>query len=450
MTIEANFDGLVGPTHNYAGLSHGNVASQKSAGQISRPKRAARQGLAKMRHLMQQGFAQAVLPPHDRPSIEALRRLGFRHPDDAGVLARAAREAPHLLAVCCSAASMWAANAATLSPAHDTADGRLHLTPANLLSQPHRAIEPATTARILSAIFADEAHFAHHPPLPGASHFADEGAANHTRLARHHGSPGIELFVYGRDPFAPSRPAPTRYPARQSHAASQAIARLHGLEPQCVVFLQQNPAAIDAGVFHNDVIAVGNANVLLYHERAFADERGAMADISRAWRLLHNHAPLTTIRITDQQCPLDEAVSTYLFNSQLLSRPEGQMMLLCPAECQASAMALATLESIRDNDDNPISDVQYVNVRESMRNGGGPACLRLRVVLTEPQQAAVAPGVWLTDKLADALDDWIDQHYRDELRPADLADPALLREARQALDRLTQLLGIGSVYGFQR
>jgi succinylarginine dihydrolase len=376
--------------------------------------------------------------------------LGFGQHNDAEVLAQVAREAPHLLAACSSASSMWAANAATLSPAHDTADGRLHITPANLLSQPHRAIEPATTANILRAIFANETHFAHHPPLLGSVHFADEGAANHTRLARHHGSPGVELFVYGRDPFNPSDPVPTRYPARQSHAASQAIARLHGLEPHRVVFLQQNPAAIDAGVFHNDLIAVGNANVLLYHERAFADESDAMVHISRAWLALHHRAPLITVRITDEQLPLDEAVSTYLFNSQLLSRPEGQMMLLCPAECQASDMARATLESIRDTDDNPIRDVQYVDVRESMRNGGGPACLRLRVVLTEPQQAAVSPGVWLTDELADALDDWIDRHYRDELRPADLADPALLRESRQALDRLTQLLDIGSVYDFQR
>ena len=27
MAYEVNFDGLVGPTHNYAGLSYGNVAS---------------------------------------------------------------------------------------------------------------------------------------------------------------------------------------------------------------------------------------------------------------------------------------------------------------------------------------------------------------------------------------------------------------------------------------
>jgi succinylarginine dihydrolase len=189
--------------------------------------------------------------------------------------------------------------------------------------------------------------------------------------------------------------------------------------------------------------------VLLYHERAFADESDAMAQISRAWRALHNRAPLIPIRLPDEQFPLAEAVSTYLFNSQLLSRPEGQMMMLCPMECQASDGARTMLECICDKDDNPIRDVQYINVRESMRNGGGPACLRLRVVLTEAQRAAVSPGVWLTDRLAAALDDWIDRHYRDELRPADLADPMLLRESRQALDELTQLLGIGSVYDFQ-
>ena len=48
---EFNFDGLVGPSHNYAGLSFGNVASFSNVKSASNPKQAALQGLAKMRAL---------------------------------------------------------------------------------------------------------------------------------------------------------------------------------------------------------------------------------------------------------------------------------------------------------------------------------------------------------------------------------------------------------------
>ena len=41
---EINFDGLVGPSHNYAGLSIGNLASTRNAGQLSQPRRAALEG----------------------------------------------------------------------------------------------------------------------------------------------------------------------------------------------------------------------------------------------------------------------------------------------------------------------------------------------------------------------------------------------------------------------
>ncbi|HVO87171.1 MAG TPA: N-succinylarginine dihydrolase, partial [Casimicrobiaceae bacterium] len=108
--LDTNFDGLPGPTHNYAGLAAGNLASARHAGRASNPREAALQGLAKMRALARRGHAQAVLPPHERPYIPLLRNLGFGG-DDNAVLARAAREAPHLLAASASAAAMWVANA---------------------------------------------------------------------------------------------------------------------------------------------------------------------------------------------------------------------------------------------------------------------------------------------------------------------------------------------------
>src|SRR5207248_4434793 len=132
-TIEVNFAGLPGPTHNYSGLAEGNLASERHRSRVSNPRQAALQGLAKMKALADRGFAQAVLPPHERPDMAALRAVGFAG-DDSAMLRSAAKAAPQLLAACSSAAAMWVANAATVSPSTDTADARVHFTPANLVS----------------------------------------------------------------------------------------------------------------------------------------------------------------------------------------------------------------------------------------------------------------------------------------------------------------------------
>lgn len=441
--VEANFDGLVGPTHNYGGLAPGNLAATSHAMQPSNPRAACLQGLAKMKALADLGFAQGVLPPQERPDVAALRRLGFAG-GDAAVIAQAGKVAPHLLSACSSAAGMWVANAATVSPAADTADGRVHFTPANLASSFHRALETPTTARVLRAIFADAVHFAHHLALPAAPQFGDEGAANHIRLCSDYGEPGVELFVYGRDAFDPSRPAPRLYPARQTQAASEAIARLHGIAPARSVFAQQNPDAIDAGVFHNDVIAVGNVNVLFFHESAFLDGAQTLAKLQRAL----GPVPLHTIMVPASKVSLADAVATYLFNSQLLSRADDSMLLVAPAECLTHRRVGALLNQLTASG-GPIADVLTFDLKQSMQNGGGPACLRLRVVLDPAARAAVLPGVWITGALHAELVSWVNHHYRDRLLPGDLADPALLDESRAALDRLTQLLQLGSIYPFQ-
>ena len=440
---EINFDGLVGPTHNYAGLSYGNVASLGHALSVSSPKAAARQGLAKMKRLADLGVKQAVLPPQERPDVHTLRRLGFSG-SDAEVIAQASREAPRIFQACCSASSMWTANAATVSPSADTADGRVHFTPANLASKFHRSIEHLTTARVLKTIFADERYFAHHPVLAPGEHFSDEGAANHTRLCRDYGAPGLELFVFGRYAFAAGY-RPSRFPARQTFEACAAIARLHRLDPERVVLAQQNPAAIDAGVFHNDVIAVGNGNVFLFHSRAFLDSPGVLNEI----RIKLKDSDPCLVEITDEQITVEEAVQTYLFNSQLITLPDGQMAVIAPAECAENASVKACLEGVIAGK-NPITGAYYLDVRESMRNGGGPACLRLRVVLTGEEIAVTNPGVFLDQELYERLDAWIDRHYRDRLAIEDLADHCLLTECREALDELTGILNLGSaIYPFQ-
>lgn len=447
---EVNFDGLVGPTHNYAGLSYGNVASLRNKGVASNPRAAALEGLAKMKLLADLGLRQAVLPPHERPDVGALRRLGFAG-GDADVLWRAKRDAPALLAACCSASAMWAANAATVSPSADAAVGRVHFTPANLTSQFHRSLEADTTAAVLRAIFADPARFAHHPPLPAAAAFGDEGAANHVRLAPRHGEPGVELFAYGRRATVapdPAKVGPTRYPARQTREAAEAVARLHGLDGARTVFAAQGAAAIDAGVFHNDVICLGNENVLLYHAEAFDRTEEVVADLADRFNRLGGGS-LVAVRAEPAELPLPDAVASYVFNSQLVTLPDGSMALIAPAECLEYDSAKRFIDRLLSAG-TPVRSVRYVEVRQSMRNGGGPACLRLRVVLSEAELAAVKPSAFLTEGLYAALTAWVGRHYRDRLTSDDLADPALLDEGRRALDELTGLLGLGRVYPFQR
>jgi len=440
--VEANFDGLVGPTHNYAGLSWGNVASKSNVNVVSNPREAALQGLAKMKRLADRGYVQGILPPHERPHVPSLKALGFRG-TDAQILEQAAESSPAILAAVSSASAMWTANAATVSPSADTSDHRVHFTPANLSAKFHRSIEHTVTGRSLKSIFADEGYFAHHPALPSVSHFGDEGAANHTRLCGHYGEPGVELFVYGQAAFDEQAPAPLKYPARQTLEASQAIARLHGLKDVNRVFAQQNPVAIDAGVFHNDVIAVGNGNTLFYHDMAFLNEEKVLSDI----RARLTGAELEAVRVSSAEVPLEDAVASYLFNSQLLNTPDG-MLLAVPGECREVATVSRYLDKLLAAN-GPVTAVEVFDVKQSMRNGGGPACLRLRVVLSDDELQAMHRGVILTDELYERLTLWVETHYRDELAREDLADPMLLDEVRKALDELTGILGLGSIYDFQ-
>ncbi|MBD8122645.1 N-succinylarginine dihydrolase [Pseudomonas lutea] len=444
-SCEVNFDGLVGPTHNYGGLSFGNVASQNNCQQASNPREAALQGLAKMKALMEMGFTQGVLAPQERPDVAGLRRLGFSG-SDAQVIQRAAKESMPLLAASCSASSMWVANAATVSPSADTADGRVHFTAANLNCKYHRSIEHPTTSRVLGAMFADQQHFAHHAALPAVAQFGDEGAANHTRFCRNYGEAGVEFFVFGRAAFDSRFPAPQKYPARQTLEASQAVARLHGLSAEGVVFAQQNPAVIDQGVFHNDVISVGNGEVLFYHEDAFLNTEPMLAELND--KLGRRGGRFQAICVPRNEVGVEDAVRSYLFNSQLLSRADGSMLLIVPEECRSNERVWNYLQRLLA-DDSPIREVKVFDLKQSMQNGGGPACLRLRVALNETELAAVNPGVIMTAPLYETLTQWVDKHYRDRMSDSDLADPQLLTECRTALDELTQHLKLGAVYPFQ-
>ena len=455
-TQEVNFDGLVGPTHNYAGLSPGNIASTMHAGTIGRPRDAALQGLQKMKRLMDAGLTQGVIPPLERPDVHMLRAFGFGiGRSDEHAVQQAYDESPTMLAACSSASSMWAANAATVTPSADAEDNRVHFTPANLASHLHRSIEARQTGPLLKAIFKGDT-FQLHDPLPPVSVLGDEGAANHSRLCKTHADPAVEVFVFGARRVRDSAPdglvqrTPRSFPARQTYEASRAVARHHRLHENRALFFQQDPDVIDRGVFHNDVIAVANEQTILCHEAWLLGRAEAEDAIRHACAALPTPFEPRFIIIEEADLSVEEAVATYLFNSQLLTLPSGKVVLHCPAEVQQHPRAAAAAQRLVEDADIPIHDVWYSDVRESMRNGGGPACLRLRVVLTQQERDQVAKGCLLNEDIHAKLIDWVNRHYREEVGLDDLKDPALLKESRDALDELTRLLDLGSVYPFQQ
>ena len=410
--VEINFDGIVGPSHNYAGLSPGNLAATRNAGKTAHPRAAALQGIAKMRANLALGLTQGILLPHPRPDHPWLESLAT---DYAGA-------APHLKAAALSASAMWAANAATVSPAPDTADGRCHLSVANLVTMPHRSHEWRSTLAQLRVAFAHPA-FVVHGPVPAP--FGDEGAANHMRLTTAHGRTGVEVFVHGASGGA--------FPARQHRQACETVARRHGVSAS--MFVRQSDAAIAAGAFHNDVVAVANETVLFAHEEAFADRTGVYAEL-RA-RL----PEVEIVEVPSAAVSLADAIASYLFNAQLVTLPDGRMTLIVPGEARATPPVWAWLQGHLSGN-GPIRRVEVVDVRESMANGGGPACLRLRVV-ADP--STVDPRFLVDGEQLDRLADVVERHWPETIEHDAIGDAALVGQietAYRALLSATDLVGL--------
>ena len=360
-----------------------------------------------MRHNLGLGLAQGFLLPLPRPNPVFLAAIGAD-----------GTEHPRLTAAAWSASSMWTANAATVSPAADTADGRCHLTAANLVTMPHRSQEWPDTVRQLRLAFADSAAFAVHDAVPPC--FGDEGAANHMRMCASHDAPGLEIFVYGTSGGA--------FPARQHEQASRAVARLHGLDPARVLFVEQNPEAIAAGAFHNDVVAVANERVLFTHEQAFADPEGTYAAIRAAL------PEAEVVVVPAAAVSLADAIKSYLFNAQLLTLPSGAgMALVIPTEAWEHPRVRAWLDGMLASN-GPIRQVLPVDVRQSMANGGGPACLRLRVV-ADP--ARIDPRFMLDEAKATRIEAVIAAHWPETIAPAEVGTPELA--ARVVAARLALL-----------
>ncbi|MGB7409991.1 MAG: N-succinylarginine dihydrolase [Sphingopyxis granuli] len=415
MLTEINFDGIIGPTHNYAGLSRGNIASASNAGDVSQPRAAALQGVEKMRHNLALGLPQGYFMPLDRPDAAWLETLATTLDEVE----------PHLRAQAWSASSMWAANAATVSPAPDSDDGRCHLTVANLVTMPHRSHEwPGTLAQLRLA-FADPA-FAVHGPVPAP--LGDEGAANHMRLCAGHGAPGVEIFVYGI--------GGGRFPARQHLDASRAIARRHRLDPARTLFLRQSDMAIQGGAFHNDVVAVANERVLFTHETAFENREEAHAAIRAIF------PEVEIVEVPASAVSLPDAIRSYLFNAQLVSLPEGDGMgLVLPTEARETPSVWTWLE-VHVAGNGPIRRLLPVDVRQSMANGGGPACLRLRVV-ADP--ATVDPRFLADEAKLDRIAAVVAAHWPDAIAPGDLASAALVRDVRRARAALLDAMDLGEL-----
>jgi len=412
--VEINFDGIVGPSHNYAGLSLGNLASARNAGEPSHPRDAALQGIAKMRSNIALGLRQGIFVPPPRPATAWLEALGTSYADADEVIAANAM----------SASAMWAANAATVSPAPDTNDGRCHLTVANLKTMPHRSHEWPDTLAQMRLAFGSNA-FSVHAPVPVA--FGDEGAANHMRLAARHGEPGVEVFVYGVSggPF----------PARQHLEASRAVARLHGLDPARTYFAQQSEEAIAAGAFHNDVVAVANERVLFAHEKAFADPH-ALAGWCAA-----RVGDFDYVEVPNSEVPLADAVRSYLFNAQLVTPPDGQMTLVAPTECRDTPSVKGWIDRhIAGN--GAIRRVEYVDVRQSMANGGGPACLRLRVQC-DPED--VDPRFLVDDEKLGRIAEVVAQYWPETLDPQAIQHGSVVAQVSTARSELLKSLDLAQL-----
>lgn len=437
-TIEVNFDCLVGPTHNFAGLSFGNLASMNNEKNYSFPQKAALQGLEKMYFLHKKGFKQAILPPHKRPLISVLEQMGFIGEKEE-ILQKALITQEILLKNIISSSAMWAANSATISPSIDCKDNICHISIANLQHKFHRSIEAFNTYEIFKQIFAHK-NFIVHKPLISHDIFSDEGAANHNRLAPSHDYKGLEIFVYGKTASLDTQKT-TKYPARQSLLASQSIALRHSLDEDYVLFLEQNPQAIDAGAFHNDVVCVMNENVVLCHEQAFNDHK-AIDLIKQHYEKLYDQDAVI-ISISSLDLSLKDCVQSYLFNSQLLSKPDGKMLLFAPYEACNNQSSKKVIDHILASN-NPIDEVYYFDVSESMSNGGGPACLRLRFALTNQEFNSILPTVIFNQERYDNLRNLIEKYYPQEFNLSYLTKPDFLNLCDFIHKEIFKILGLFS------
>lgn len=437
--VEVQVDRIVGPTHHFGGLGVGNIASSENAGRVSNPQAAALQGLDKMRLVAELGVPQFVLPPQSRPDLNLIRELGFAG-NEQQILDQASSFDPVALSAAFSSSAMWTANAATVSPSTDSASGKLQLTVANLSASLHRSIEQEETLAELSALTHGIADV--YPGVCAGDASRDEGAANHMRLCDPiNTNVGVNVFVYGDGHDGPLR----NYP-RQALRACQTVARRHGLSPRDTFFIQQSQHAIEAGAFHNDVVAASHHDVVLFHEDAFTAGPAAFEPVAARFKeLTKRELRLEVVRRS--QLSIDDAIHTYLFNSQIVSPLEPRdaenhspaAVLLCPAQVRGNLVTRGIVRRWVDTE-KIFSQSAFIDLGQSMRGGGGPACLRLRLPVRANGAQSLAPSMRWTEQLDGILRDVINEQYPDSVSADDFVDTDFVRSARDATQAIRKIL----------
>jgi len=225
------------------------------------------------------------------------------------------------------------------------------------------------------------------------------------------------------------------FPARQNVEASKAIARLHRLDPSRTIFAAQSEEAIAAGAFHNDVVAVANGPVLFAHEKAFADRDALTAELAA------KVPGFELVEVPGAEVPLADAVKSYLFNAQLVTPPDGAMTLVAPSECRDTPSVAGWIERHLASN-GAIRRVEYVDVRQSMANGGGPACLRLRVAC---DPGAVDPRFLVDEAKLDRLAETVSRCWPEEILSTDVQQPSLVRDVEAARLSLLDTLDLSAL-----
>ena len=440
--VDRSREGLVGPQHLFGGLSLGNLASMNHAEIPSSPRAAALESLSKMEILLDRDIPVAVYLPQPRLCWRSLRRLGF-HGSKEELLAQASKTEHSIwLRRCSSSSNMWAANAATIIPSNDSLDEQTHIIIANLSAMYHRSIEAPYTTAYFEEVFASHRDIQIHEALAAHSELGDEGAANHTRLSID--STFLHLFAYGKltDTVGTTTSKSKPFPARQAFEASSAVARLGQLKEDNALFLKQSEYGIRSGAFHTDVLAVGAAHVFLMHEAAFEDLDSSIQKIKAKLPELH------IVCATEKELPIKNAVAAYPFNSQLIKISEKQFLLIAPEESETDPFCRRFLERCQhDLAQKAQIDLEliYTSLKQSMSNGGGPACLRLRLLLPEKTIEKLKNTVLLDHSKLAQLRQIVQNRYPSRFTIAQLSDALVHDYNAETIDEICSLFAVNSL-----
>ncbi|SEI00219.1 succinylarginine dihydrolase [Rheinheimera pacifica] len=424
--LQLNISELPGPTFMYSGLSKDNVASVQNKHLVANPLKFAQLSLQRMRLLLDEGVPQVIFPPHRRPDMQALEVCGFTG-DMSHMISSADKFSNGYLESLLAASSVWTANAATVTPSADSEDGKVHITTANLNSHYHRSIEASQTHAKLARLFSDDKFFCLHQALPGHSRFSDEGAANHMRFHVEAENRGLNVFVYSNDPDNPEF-----VQGRQTLWASKAICQLHALPDSKVLLQKQSKEAISRGIFHNDIISMNSHDLLVFHQQAYEDHESLIEKLMAQG--------ICCVEIKAEEFSLEHALKTYFFNSEFISGKDGGLVLVMSKSCQHDAKVQVQLDRIQTAYSKEIKTM-YVDLDDSLRNGGGPACLRLRVQLNQEQFSAIPSQFLLTQNKLEALQEVVTRFYRESLSYEDVLTEIFQRNLQPVYTKLEQILG---------